>query len=237
MQDTRSDGNGGFSVRASTAALLLNFQNPAIMNSNLLEMLQSQLSDEALEKLSSRLGGVEKEKAAVATETALSTLVTALAKNASTPDGAAALNRALEQDHDGSILDHLSDFLGGRQPQNVNPRAVNGAGILKHVLGEKKGGMVDMLSKMTGLEGDKTEGLLATLAPIVMGALGRQKREAGLDPDALGSLLRGTVEKKKAENPTLDMITSFFDKDGDGSMLDDVAGMIGKRIFGGLFKR
>ncbi len=33
----------------------------------------------------------------------------------------------------------------------------------------------------------------------------------------------------------MDMATRFLDKDGDGSMMDDVAGMVGKGLLSKLF--
>ncbi|HRF38840.1 MAG TPA: DUF937 domain-containing protein, partial [Saprospiraceae bacterium] len=71
------------------------------------------------------------------------TLVSALARNASTEQGAAALSNALDRDHDGSILSNLAGLLGGQAPAQDN-RALNGAGILNHILGDRQSGAVDM---------------------------------------------------------------------------------------------
>ncbi len=202
---------------------------------NLLELLQGQMDDNFIGNLSSRIGGANPEQTATAASGIMSTLVGALAKNASTPDGAANLANALERDHDGSVLDNLFGMLGG-QAQPQNPRALNGAGILNHLLGERQNGAVDMISKMSGLDSSQTGNLMTMLAPMVMGMLGKQKQQQGLDVSGLAGMLTHTVtSQKQSNNPLMNLATNFLDKDGDGSILDDVAGMVGKNLLGGLF--
>lgn len=203
---------------------------------DLTSLIQSQLSEGLIDQLSNQLGGVDKEKTTAATSSILTTLLGAMARNASTPDGAAALNNALEKDHDGSILDDVMGMVTG-QRSIENERAVNGSGILNHVLGNRQGGAIDMISKMSGLDASKTGSLMTTLAPIVMGMLGKAKREQGLDQGGLTDLLTGFTKKEQGSNPTMSLITGFLDADGDGSIIDDVAGMLGKGLLGGLFKR
>jgi hypothetical protein len=204
---------------------------------DLTDLLQGQLSEGLLEQLTNQLGGANKQQTQAAAGGIMETLVTALAKNAATPDGASALNNALENDHDGSIFDSLDDFLGGNT-EKVNPRTANGSGILNHILGEKQGGAIDMISKMSGLDSNKTGSLMATLAPIVMGALGKTKKTSGLDVGGLVSMLSGVVgSRQNSNNPMMGMITSFLDKDGDGSFIDDVAEGIGGKLLGKLFGR
>ena len=206
------------------------------MTNNLLDMLQGQLSEGMIDQLSSQLGGADKQQTAQAASGIMSTLVSALAKNASSNEGANSLANALDNDHDGSVLDNVMDLLGGGG-QAQPSRATNGAGILKHVLGNKQGGAIDMISKMSGLDSGNTGNLMTMLAPMVMGMLGKQKKEQGLDVGGLASLLTGTVtQQKQNSNPLMNMATSFLDQDGDGSIVDDVAGM-GMKILGNLFKK
>lgn len=203
--------------------------------SNLLDLLQGQLDDNLIGQLSHQLGGVDQQQTATAAQGVISTLVTALAKNASTQEGAANLSNALDRDHDGSILDNLTGLLSGNmQPQNN--KAINGAGIIKHVLGDRQNGAIDMISQMSGLDSSKTGNLMTMLAPVVMGMLGKQKQQQGLDIGGLANLLSGTVHQQRSTgNPLMDMANRFLDKDGDGSAIDDIAGMVGKSLFGKLF--
>ncbi len=202
---------------------------------NIMDMLQSQLSGGLVDQLSQQIGGADREQTATAASGIVTTLVSALARNAASQDGAASLSNALDRDHDGGILDNLMGMLSGNvQPQNE--RAANGAGILNHILGDRQGGVSNMVSQMSGLNNNQTSQLMTMLAPIVMGMLGKTKRENGLDEGGLASLLNGTVSQQQNSNPTMALVTSFLDSDGDGSIVDDVANM-GMKFLGGLFKK
>lgn len=201
-----------------------------------MEMLQGQLSDNLVDQLSQRLGGADKEKTAIAANGVLSALVSQIARNASTPEGASSLANALDNDHDGSVLDNLMDIIGGGANQ-TNNRALNGEGIIRHVMGERQNNVLDMISKMSGLDKGSAGNLMTTLAPIVMGMLGKQKREQGLDVGGLTSLLTGELQQQRqSDNPAMSMISRFIDQDGDGDIKDDIANM-GMKFLGNLFKR
>lgn len=205
---------------------------------NVLELLQGQLSGGLVDQLSQQLGGADREQTAVAANGAVTTLLNALARNASTPEGAQSLNNALEKDHDGSILDNVFDMLSGNaQPQNSS--TLNGLGILNHVLGNRQSGAANMISQMSGLDSGKSSQLMALLAPVVMGVLGKAKNQGGLDSGGLANLLSGVVtqhQQQEQGNPAINMISRFLDADGDGSAMDDLANM-GMKMLGNLFKK
>ncbi|MEM1321783.1 MAG: DUF937 domain-containing protein [Bacteroidota bacterium] len=202
---------------------------------NLMDLLQGQLSEGLVDQLSQQLGGADKQQTAAAASGIMSTLMGALAKNAATPEGASALANALDRDHDGSVLDNVMGMVtGAAQPENT--RATNGAGILGHILGGKQNGAIDMISKMSGLDSGNTGSLMTMLAPMVMGALGKTKKESGLDASGIAGMLTGTVQNAASQRPEMGMIGRFLDQDGDGSIIDDVAGM-GMKMLGNLFKK
>jgi len=198
---------------------------------DLIDLLQSQLSGNVLDQLSNQIGG-EKEQTEVATSGIISMLTAALAKNAASPDGASALANALDTDHDGSILDNIGDLLGGNLTNN---RAANGAGILKHVLGGNQGNAIDAISKMSGLAGDKTGNLMTMLAPIVLGMLGKQKRQNNMDQSGLSDMLSRSVKSATNQRQEMGLLGKLLDRDGDGSVMDDIAGM-GMKTLGNLFR-
>lgn len=206
---------------------------------NLFDLLKGQLDDNMIDQLGNQIGGADRQQTATATQGIMSALLSGLAKNAASPEGAASLNSALERDHDGSLLDNLMGMLGGgAQAAPEQARALNGAGILNHILGPNQSGIADMISKTSGLDSSKTSNLMTTLAPMVMSLLGQQKKQQGLDMAGIASLLNGSVnQERQAGNPLMDMATRFLDKDGDGSVMDDVAGMVGKGLLGKLFGR
>ena len=201
---------------------------------NLMDLMQNQLSQGLLDQLSNQIGVEDKQKTATAATGIISTLMTAMAKNAQNPQQAANLANALEKDHDGSILDNISGLLNGNIGQE-NQRAANGEGIIRHILGDRQGGAVNMISQMSGLDNSKTTNLMTMLAPIVMGMLGQQKKQQGLDVGGIASLLMNNVQQKQGSNPLIDMATRFLDQDGDGSVVDDILGGLGKKFLGNLF--
>jgi len=188
--------------------------------SSLTQMLIGQLGDSGLESLGQTLGA-NPQATKTAAAAALPLLFSALAKNASNTDGAAALNNALDRDHDGSILDSITGAFTQQKEQEGN-------GILKHVLGARRQDAEAGLAAASGLDSGQSAKMLATLAPLVMGALAKQKKSQGLDASGLSEMLNGERGQTKDQ---LGGLASLLDRDGDGSIADDVLGGIGK-LFG-----
>lgn len=203
---------------------------------DIMDLLQSQISGGLVEQLANQVGG-DREQVSKATDGILHTLVGALAKNTASNDGASMLANVLDRDHDGSILDDAMGFLSG-QKQPANPRMTNGSGIVKHLLGDNQSGALDMISKLSGLDSGKAGNLMSMLAPIVMGALGKHKRQSGLDASGIASLLTNTVNthKEQSPSPIMNMVTGFLDADGDGSIVDDLLAKGAKGFLRNLFK-
>ncbi len=76
----------------------------------LTEMLMRQLSGSAISQIGNKIGA-DPGTTSKALAIAVPLLVSALARNSSTPGGAEALNQAVARDHDGSILDNLGALL------------------------------------------------------------------------------------------------------------------------------
>lgn len=196
---------------------------------SLIDQVQQQLDPNTLAQLSRQLG-VDEQTTRQAVPAAVTTLVGALGRNAAQPQGAQQIAGALDRDHDGSILDDLGGFLGQGGAGSI------GGAILGHVLGGRQRQVESGLSQSTGLDAAKIGQLLALLAPIVMAVLGRQKRQQGIDAGGLGDILRGEHQnaQRHAEQAGLGgLLGSLLDRDGDGSVLDDIAGMAGGFLGGG----
>jgi hypothetical protein len=191
---------------------------------DLVKTLMDQISDNDLSDISQQIGADDST-----TRSALSSvmplLMSALANNASKPDGAQSLHNALTNDHDGSILGDLPSFLG-------NPQSANGAGILGHILGGQQPSVTQGLSQSTGLNSGQTGQLMEIAAPLLMGVLGQQQQQQGFSANALSSFLGGQQQLVQESNPGMTgMLNSLLDMDKDGSALDDLLGMVGK-LFG-----
>ena len=186
---------------------------------DLTQGLLQQLSGGALSQISQQIG-VDETATGSVLSTAMPLLVSALANNTSDPAQAESLHQALGNDHDGSILNDLGSFLG-------DPQSANGAGILGHVLGGQQSTITQTLADNTGLNSSQAGSLLEIAAPLVMGALGQQQQQQGLDTDGLADFLGGQQQSIDAANPMISgSQTTFLDKDKDGSFLDDLFQMV-----------
>lgn len=205
---------------------------------DLLDLVKSQLSEQLIDGLTSQLGTGNREQTQKATMAAASTLINALSRNASTENGASALSGALDRDHDGSILNDLAGMLLGGQTQNQGQSAsmLNGAGILKHVLGGKQNDVISMISKLAGLDQNSSASILTKIAPLVMGVLGQQKKQQSLNPSGLAQLLNQSRTQMQQKDQSMSLFERILDQDGDGSIADEAAS-IGMKILGGLFKK
>ncbi len=191
----------------------------------LTQLLMQQLSKQDVSQIGDRIGADPKTTRS-ALSVALPLLMSALAKNSSQPQGAQALHQALAQDHDGSILDDLPGFLS-------NPQAVNGAGILGHVLGSQQATVSQGMAQGTGLNGQQIIQLLQIAAPLVMGLLGKQQQQQGFDPNGLSAFLGTQQQQAQQANPDMmGVLNTLLDTNQDGSAIDDVIGLAGK-LFGG----
>lgn len=197
---------------------------------NITDLLQGPMGDILISQVSKQLGVNNQDQTKTAVNGTVITLLNALTQNASKPGGADALLSALNRDHDGSILNDLAGFLSGKK--NVeNPSTLNGAGILKHVLGGKQEAAVETISKQSGLDSGKVAQLMITLAPVILGMLGKAKAQTGNNQSGLLDLLKSSTKTVNKQNPNASIFTKMLDKDGDGSIMDDLAGMGMKAIF------
>ena len=95
-------------------------------SSSILDDLRSHLSGDAVNDISRRIGA-DPEKTKAAIDGAIPMLLAALGKEAADPSRRAGLHQAIQEDHDGSILDNLQGYLsGGTASIPPSPRAIPG---------------------------------------------------------------------------------------------------------------
>ncbi|MFK7987419.1 MAG: DUF937 domain-containing protein [Sandaracinaceae bacterium] len=229
-------------------------------NSQLMSTLIQSLAGGQLNQLSQQIGASPSQTQS-ALGAALPMLVGALAQNSSTPAGAQSLAKAIDRDHDGSVLDNLGSILGGasggsgggmdmggllsmaagmltQAPGPSSAKSVDGAGILGHILGGKQSSVAQGVSKASGLDMGQVTQLLILVAPMIMGALGKAKQSQGLDAGGLADML-GNESQQMGGGPGRGaggLLGSLLDSDNDGSIADDIASMAGKQLLGSLFK-
>jgi hypothetical protein len=155
---------------------------------------------------------------------ALPLLIGALSRNTSSPDGAAGLAGALKRDHDGSILGDLAQAVG--RPETIQ----DGSAILSHVLGPKQENVVSSVSRATKMDSNQVGQILAILAPIILGALGKAQRTRNLDEQGLSAMLQ---QERKTVASTSSGLTQLLDMDGDGDVSEEIVSL-GANLLGGL---
>jgi hypothetical protein len=182
------------------------------------QMIMQQLGGSASQKIAQRFG-ISESTANTAIQMAVPLLVTALARNASQPQEAQNLHQAVATDHDGSIFDNLTAYLG-------NPQSANSAGILGHVFGSQQPAIQNNLAQATGMDQSSAGGLLETLAPLVMGSIGQAQQQNGLDASGLSNYLNAQQQEAQATAPgAMSVLTSMLDQNKDGSSMDDLQRM------------
>jgi len=144
--------------------------------------------------------GLEKSKTNSAIEAAIPVLLGGLMKKASTPSGASELSNIFKkQDAEPSILDNLGSLVSG----GANSKLLGlGTSLLPMLLGSSQASIVSVLMKLLGLGDKSVLGLLGSLAPIVMGVVGKQAKSAGgFDASILTNLLGGQSNLLSAALP------------------------------------
>lgn len=196
--------------------------------SDLMTMLSQAISGGTLQSISRTIGASSGDTAK-AIAAAIPILVGALDRNTDHPAGADALSRALQRDHDGSILDGLGAFLEKGQFDD-------GVDILGHVLGGKRRSVESGLSRASGLDMGSVAKLLPILAPIVLGAVGRMQRQQRLDSTGLSDVLAAERRRAMQAHPhAASALESLLDTNHDGQVVDDVV-KIGSSLLDSFLK-
>ncbi len=183
-------------------------------------MLQSQLTPDIINELSNQVSATP-QQTQVAAQGAISALLTGLANNTKTEQGANDLHSALDI-HDGSILNNLMGLVTGNA-QTANPNVLNGDGILSHILGNNQDTAAQTISHMSGVSQSGVSDILSKLAPMVMGLLGQVKGSNGLDAGGLASILMGAVSGQ-GNNPIMQVLSHVLGGGGLGNILGSVLG-------------
>jgi hypothetical protein len=181
------------------------------------KLLAGQFDNEEILETLGKTVGVDSGKAGDLAKLGIPAIMQALSRNASTPEGANALNKALE-DHRDDDVDNIAEFLGKRKPDEA-------ARMLDHIFAGSNDRVKNNLAKQTGLDAGQVSGLLAQLAPLLIGALGQQKKQQNVDASGLAGLLGGLAGSSGAGG-LMDLAAKLLDTDQDGSIMDNVGDLL-----------
>jgi len=207
--------------------------------SGILDLLGSDVGKSLVQGMSGQIGQ-SKSKTSNLLTMALPMLMQAMKRNANSDEGASGIMGALKK-HDGSILDNVGDLFSGNNADTVSK---DGGKILGHVLGNRQENIQNALSQKSGIDAGSVSQILKMASPIVMGVLGKQQRQNKVDsPGGIEGLLGGFLGNNAVDKDQ-NFLESILDADGDGSVIDDISGMVlgGKNskkdlggMLGGLF--
>ncbi len=200
--------------------------------SGILDLLNSDLGKTIISGVAGQTNQSQNKTQDVLTM-ALPVLMQAMKRNAATPQGAEGLMNALSNKHDGSLLNNLGGLFSGGVDASVLD---DGSKILGHVLGGKQQAVTNTLGAKAGIDAGTVAQILKVAAPILMSVLGNQAKQQNVNSangleGLLGGLLKGNSPQHEQS-----FLESILDANGDGSVIDDVAGMVlgGNKKQGGL---
>ncbi|MEZ5287921.1 MAG: DUF937 domain-containing protein [Vicinamibacterales bacterium] len=178
---------------------------------NILETILAAQNGGAVQQLGQQLG-VPQDQAGSVIAALAPMLAGGLQRNAQNPGGLESLMGALTGGQHTQYLEN---------PDTLGHATADGNAILGHILGSKdtSRAVAAQAAQQTGLDASLMKKALPLVAALMMGAMAKRTGEGGGLAAAVGG---GSV---------LSMLTPLLDQNRDGSVLDDVMGMLGK--FGG----
>ena len=151
---------------------------------NLVSLIMQFLTPDMVGRIVAALG-ISPREAQTGISAAVPALLAGLAGIAEKPGGAQNLFNAVKQQS--GVLDNLGSLIGGGQQASVID---SGAQLLTSLLGsQQQSALASAIGKFAGLGQGGGNSLLAMLAPVVMGTIGKQLGPKGLDAGSLTNLL------------------------------------------------
>ena len=161
------------------------------MASTLVDLIKAQLGPDVTNQLASTLG-LDPTNTRRALDGVVPALLAGAAQTAATQGGAERLlNLIREVIGQGSILDNFGSLLGSGSLLEL------GRTILSGVFGSRVDAVASAIGTQAGIRGSSASSLLASVAPLVLGVVGRQlSQKGGVSTGSLGDLLaseRGSI--------------------------------------------
>jgi hypothetical protein len=189
---------------------------------SLIDLITGNTGDQVAEQAGNKFG-IGKNQIIALLAVAAPLVISYLSKKTQqSPEEADKLNAALDKDHDGSILNN---------PAQALDRQDEGNSILSHIFGGDKAQVENQLSQNTGISIDKIGPILAMLAPLIMGFIGKEKQSNSVTSggglgDLLGGILGNANQQAQTQstNPINDILGGIL---GGGSSSVDSGNPLG----------
>ena len=165
-------------------------------------------------------------------EAAIGQLVPALSgavkRNTAEPQGLEALMGALQGGNHARYVDEPTQLASAATEMDGN-------NILGHLLGSKEVSreVASRASAATGIGSSILKKMLPIIATTVMGSLAKQafagNSSSGMGSNLVSGLISSALGGSAASSGAMGMLSGFLDADNDGSMVDDIMGMLAKK--------
>jgi len=220
---------------------------------NLMEMLLNGQGQQSTMQAGQQVG-LNPSQTQMAMAALLPALSGALKRNAGSQDGLAGLMGALQNGRHDRYLDNPQSMA---RPETVQ----DGNAILGHLFGSKdmSRAVASRASEQTGLDTSILKKLLPLAATMVMGSLGKQSKQPGIQDmlmglaaqkmmggapqpapqrsgglgGLIGGILGGGRQAPQPQQPqasgAMGMLNKMLDADGDGNAMDDLFAQFMKR--------
>lgn len=192
---------------------------------SLIDLLTGNTGNEVAQQAENKFG-ISKNQIIALLAVAAPLVISYLRNKSQDAKEAEALNNALDKDHDGSILNDSSQ---------LEARQAEGGSILSHIFGGDKQNVENQLSQNTGISIDKIGPILAMLAPVIMGYIGKEKQQSNVGAGGLGDLLGGILgnasnqAQTQGSSPLNDILGSVLgggQTQSSGNTLNDILGSV-----------
>lgn len=192
---------------------------------SLIDLLTGNTGNEVAQQAENKFG-ISKNQIIALLAVAAPLVISYLRNKSQDAKEAEALNNALDKDHDGSILNDSSQ---------LEARQAEGGSILSHIFGGDKQNVENQLSQNTGISIDKIGPILAMLAPVIMGYIGKEKQQSNVGAGGLGDLLGGILgnasnqAQAQSSSPLNDILGSVLgggQSQSSGNPLNDILGSV-----------
>ena len=166
--------------------------------SNFLDEFLKDYGSDVSKGLSKNLG-INKKTATKMIPEVLPLVMGGLKRQMETRGGADRIDHILNKYGDDDVLDRIDDELASRSRESKPDPRLGG------LLGDSGLQASDTMAKQFNLDSGMVSKIIPMLAPLILGALTRKKKREGAGAKGIASLI---------------------DRDGDGGILDDVAGFL-----------
>jgi hypothetical protein len=161
---------------------------------NLSSIASQLLTPDVIAQIASFLG-IDKSIAQKAAGATIPTILAGLSDLVGTPAGASQLSKLLSQQQGGNPVDLLRN-------SGAQGLAQTGSNMLSGLFGGRTvDTMAQAIGRFAGMGDSGGKSLLSLVGPLVLGTLGQQQRDGGLDANGLASLLRSQKDQIVAAIP------------------------------------